>query len=52
MRTSDNLRRKMARTERPTEAVEPVLGNKDAAGDEDTVQVVTSTLGVAQRQSN
>jgi hypothetical protein len=36
----DHLRNEIARTERPAQAVEPLVGTKDTAGDESAAQVV------------
>ena len=38
----DHLRNEIARTDRPGQPVEPVLGTRDASGDEDASQVVDS----------
>jgi hypothetical protein len=36
----DHLRNEIARTERPAQAVEPLVGTRDTAGDEGAAQVV------------
>ena len=38
----DHLRNEVARTERPTQVVEPVVGTGESAGDADAAQVVDS----------